>query len=102
MLQQLRVASKSWVATVIIGILVLAFALWGVADIFRGGIDTTVAEVGGQTVSSVQYDLQLKNQLRALSQQTQTDITLEQAREFGLDRNVLDQQISRAALDDQG
>lgn len=102
MLQQLRVASKSWVASVIIGILVLAFALWGVADIFRGGIDTVVAEVGSQTISSVQYDLQLKQQLRTLSQQTQTELTLEQAREFGLDRNVLDQAISRAALDDQG
>ena len=101
MLQQLRVASKSWVASVIIGILVLAFALWGVADIFRGNIDTVVADVGSQQISSNQFDLMLKNQLRALSQQTQNEITLEQARQMGLDRNILDQSINRAALDDQ-
>jgi peptidyl-prolyl cis-trans isomerase D len=101
MLQQLRKASKSPVATVVIGVLVLAFALWGVADIFRGGADTVVADVGSTQISDVEYDLQLKNQMRALSQQTGTDITLEQAKAMGLDRNVLDASINRAALDER-
>ena len=101
MLQQLRKASKSPVASVVIGILVLAFALWGVADIFRGGADTVVAEVGGTQISDVEYDLQLKNQMRVLSQQTQTELTLDQARAMGLDRNVLEASINRAALDEQ-
>jgi peptidyl-prolyl cis-trans isomerase D len=43
MMQGLRKASKSPIASVVIGVLVLAFALWGVADIFRGGADTVVA-----------------------------------------------------------
>jgi peptidyl-prolyl cis-trans isomerase D len=101
MLQQLRVASKSWVATVIIGILVLAFALWGVADIFRGGGDNVVAEVGGTEISAADYDLQMKNQIRTLSAQTQNQLTMEQAKAIGLDKNVLDQVIARAALDEQ-
>ena len=101
MLQSLRKASKSPVATAVIGILVLAFALWGVADIFRGGADTVVADVGGTTITDVEYDLQLKNQLRALSQQTKTELTMEQARAMGLDRNVLENAINRAALDER-
>jgi peptidyl-prolyl cis-trans isomerase D len=101
MLQQLRKASKSPVATAVIGILVLAFALWGVADIFRGGADTVVADVGGTTITDVEYDLQLKNQIRALSQQTKTELTMEQARAMGLDRNVLESAINRAALDER-
>ena len=100
MLQQLRSASKSWVASVIIGVLVLAFALWGVADIFRGGADTVVAEVGGTQISDAEYDQQLRSQLRALSAQTQNQLTMEQAKAIGLDKNVLDQVISRAALDE--
>ena len=87
MLQQLRVASKSWVASAIIGILVLAFALWGVADIFRGGIDTVVADVGGIQVSSADFNLQLRNQMRNLSAQTQTEITMDQAKAIGLDKD---------------
>lgn len=101
MLQQLRAASKSWVASVIIGVLVLAFALWGVADIFRGGGDTTVASVGGTDISQQEFSQQLQNQLRALSQQTQNQITLEQAKAIGLDRSVLDQMINSTALDNE-
>ncbi len=102
MMQGLRKASKSPIASAVIGVLVLAFALWGVADIFRGGADTVVAEVGSQVVSESQYDLQLKNQMRLLSSQTQTDITMDQAKAMGLDRTVLDQVVSRAALDEAG
>jgi peptidyl-prolyl cis-trans isomerase D len=101
MLQQLRTASKSWVASVIIGVLVLAFALWGVADIFRGGGDVVVATVGGTDISATDYDQQLRNQIRSLSTQTQNQITMEQAKAIGLDRNVLDQIISRTALDEE-
>jgi peptidyl-prolyl cis-trans isomerase D len=101
MLQQLRAASKSWVASVIIGVLVLAFALWGVADIFRGGGDTVVAQVGSTEISAPEFDQQLRAQIRAFSQQTQNQITMEQAKAIGLDRNVLDQVISRAALDEE-
>jgi len=101
MLQQLRKASKSPVATVVIGILVLAFALWGVADIFRGGADTVVADVGGTAISDIEFDLQFKNQIRVLSQQTQNEVTMEQARAMGLDRNVLETSINRAALDER-
>lgn len=99
MLQQLRAASKSWVASVVIGVLVLAFALWGVADIFRGGGDTVVASVGGTDISANEFDQQMRNQMRALSAQTQNPLTMEQAKAIGLDRNVLDQVISRTALD---
>jgi peptidyl-prolyl cis-trans isomerase D len=101
MLQQLRAASKSWVASVVIGILVLAFALWGVADIFRGGGDNVVAQVGGTEISSVEFDQQLRSQMRALSAQTQNQLTMDQAKAIGLDKSVLDQAISRAALDEE-
>ncbi|HEY4264761.1 MAG TPA: SurA N-terminal domain-containing protein [Micropepsaceae bacterium] len=102
MLQQLRIASKSWVASVVIGILVLAFALWGVADIFTAsGVDNVVAKVGGTEISANDYDLQLKNQIRNLSAQTKNQLTMEQAKAIGLDKNVLDQVIARAALDEQ-
>src|ERR1700704_3118695 len=102
MLQQLRAASKSWVASVIIGVLVLAFALWGVADIFRGGADTVVADVGRTQISDAEYDQQLRSQIRAISAQSQNQqqLTMEQAKAIGLDKNVLDQVISRAALDE--
>src|SRR5262249_6869848 len=67
----------------------------------RGGGDTVVAEVGDAQISATEYDQLVKNQIRQLSQQTQTELTMEQARAMGLDRNVLEQAIIRAALDEQ-
>ena len=102
MLQGLRKASKSPVASIIIGMLVLAFALWGIQDVFRGGADTLVADVGKEQVTDYQFDIQLKNQLRQLSSQTQSDITMDQLKAMGQDKVILDQIVSRAALDDAG
>jgi peptidyl-prolyl cis-trans isomerase D len=99
MLQQLRTASKSWVATVIIGALVLAFALWGVADIFRGTTDNTVADIGEMKIAASDFNSELTNQIRSVGQQAGLDLTLEQARTLGLDRSVLDNMISRVAMD---
>src|ERR1044072_4257837 len=102
MMQGLRKASKSPIASVVIGVLVLAFALWGVADIFRGGADTVVAEVGKEVISDGQFDLPLKNQLLLLSSRTRAELAMDQAKAMGLDKTVLDQVVSRAALDETG
>jgi len=102
MLQSLRKASKSWVASVFAGVLVLAFALWGVQDVFRGSTDTVVADVGSAEISSFDFDRAMRNQMRAFSAQTQTEITMDQAKAIGLDRNVLETEISQAALDEVG
>jgi peptidyl-prolyl cis-trans isomerase D len=99
MLSTLRKAAKTKVASVIIGALALAFALWGVNDIFRGGVNNVVAHVGDLDITSDQYDRELRGRMRALSQQLNTDLTLEQARAMGLDRTVLNDMISRSALD---
>ena len=102
MLQTLRAAAKTKVAGIIIGALVLAFALWGVNDIFRGTPpNTVVATVGKTDIPTTDYDRELKAQMRAVGQQTHADITLDQARALGLDRMVLDNVVSRAALDEE-
>lgn len=100
MLQGIRSASKTIAAKVILGMLVVAFALWGVSDIFRGSVATAVAEVGNTEISAVEYTQQLRDRMQAMGQQTGTAYTLEDARQFGMDRIVLDEMISRAALDE--
>lgn len=105
MLQGIRNATKHWVGylvlTIMVGGLVVAFAAWGVGDIFRGGVDTTVATVGDRTIDRDTFDLELKSQLRAYSAQQQTEITVEQARAMGLHKIILDRMIERIAMDDR-
>ncbi len=99
MLSVLRRSAKTQVAKVIIGALALAFALWGVNDIFRGAINNVVARVGGTEITLPAYDGELRQEMRRMSLQTQGDITLEQLRTMGMDRIILDRMIARIALD---
>lgn len=105
MLQGIRTATKSWLGYAVLFImtlfLVAAFALWGVGDIFRGGVDTTVATVGERTVDRATFETEMKSQLRALSNQRGTEITVEEARAMGLHKMILDRMIERIAMDER-
>ena len=98
MLRSFRRAAKTKFASVIIGALVVAFALWGVSDIFRGTVANTVASVGGTDISAADYDRELRARIRQIAQLT-PNFTLAEARAVGLDQQVLDDVISRTALD---
>ena len=36
MLDAMRRGAVNWLAKILLGLLIIAFALWGVADVFRG------------------------------------------------------------------
>lgn len=99
MLAGLRNAAKSKFAVPIIALLALSFAVWGVSDAFRGGSRDAVASVGPETVSITDYQRRFNQQIRMISQQTGETFTSQDAREAGLDQQVLQQMITGAALD---
>jgi peptidyl-prolyl cis-trans isomerase D len=99
MLQQMRKYAKSWVASIFLGLLSLSFGVWGIADIFTGTTDTSVATVGGVTIPSEVYQRDysnaLKQQIGPDGRQMQTDT----ARKLGIPKQVLNAMINRQALD---
>jgi len=99
MLQQMRAFSKGIISSIFMGALALSFAVWGIADIFRGNIDTNVLTVGSTAISSDQYSRDYKNFLKNESQRTGQDISQETAHKTGLDKIALDRIISRTAID---
>ncbi len=104
MLQSIHNATKNWFGYIILAIftslLVIAFAAWGVGDIFRGGNDTTVAEVGGHDLDRADYDRELRAEMRAAGR-GQGEITMEQARALGLPDAVLNRMVAWLALDER-
>ncbi|NJM30701.1 MAG: hypothetical protein HC855_11915, partial [Rhizobiales bacterium] len=101
MLESMRNAAKSWVAKVLIGLLVISFAVWGVTDVFTGYRAGALATVGGQEISANQFNDAFNRMLRNMSQQTGKAMTPDDARKIGLDKTVLNTLIQQAALDDQ-
>src|SRR5690349_9769339 len=103
MLRGLRTASTGWVGktimAVVVGILVVAFAAWGIGDIFRGYTRTYVAIVGSSSITPDQFPQLYPNKRNELSPRLRRPIPPDQARAFGLDRQVLGQWVQDAALD---
>ncbi|OYU50101.1 MAG: hypothetical protein CFE31_00615 [Rhizobiales bacterium PAR1] len=102
MLNAIRVASSKWlgrlVLTVIMGFLIISFAIWGIGDIFKGGINRTVATVGSTKISADDFRASFNTELRRIQQQSRRPITTEDARAFGLDRLLINRSIDEAAL----
>jgi peptidyl-prolyl cis-trans isomerase D len=99
MLNKLRSSANSFFAKLLLGLLVVSFGVWGIADIFRGYGSQTLAVVGGQEIGVQDYRTALNNQIQQISQQAGKPLTMADARSIGLDRRVLGQMVAEAALD---
>ena len=93
MLQEIRKYAKSWVSSVFLGGLALSFALWGIADIFRGSADTTVFSIGSVQMGADLFSREYHNVMR----NARTALTPEQSKLAG--EQILDRMIAGTALD---
>ncbi len=66
MLQNIRKNIQGWAARIIIGLIILTFALFGVESILAPGGDPSVAEVNGQPISRNDLQIQINMQKRRL------------------------------------
>lgn len=99
MLNALRKGTGTWIAKIFIALLVLSFAVWGVADIFGGYGARTLAQVGDREISGEEYQTRLRRQLTTLGARFGRSLTMEEGRALGIDRQVLQQMIGEVALD---
>jgi len=86
---------------VVMGVLIVSFGIWGIADIFRGFGQSTLAKVGHIEISLNEFRQIYNDRLQQIGRQFGRPLTQEQARAFGFDRQVLQQTIAEAALDEK-
>jgi peptidyl-prolyl cis-trans isomerase D len=105
MLRGMRKASSNWlgktIMAVVMGVLIISFGVWGIADIFRGFGQSRLAKVGHIEISTEQFRRLYTDKLQQIGRQFGQSLTMEQARAFGIDRQVLQQTIAEAALDEE-
>lgn len=99
MLDSMRRAAQTWVAKLLFGILVFSFGIWGVADVFRGWGQGSIAKVGGVPISAEEFNRAYQQELDQISRQANKRITAEQGRALGLDRRVINQLVGGAAIE---
>ena len=105
MLEGMRKASQGavgkFVMTIVMGLIIVSFVVWGVGDMLRGFTSSTVAKVGATKISAQQYQNELQSELYRLQRQMRQPLTPAQARAFGLDTQVLDRLVDQAAIDER-
>ncbi|MDH2353279.1 SurA N-terminal domain-containing protein [Bradyrhizobium sp. SSUT18] len=105
MLRGMRKASSNWlgktIMAVVMGVLIISFGVWGIADIFKGFGQSTLAKIGRTEISLNEFRQIYTDRLQQISRQFGRPLSPDQARAFGLDRQVLQQTIAEAALDEE-
>jgi len=101
MLQAFRQGIGSWFVKGFMGLLILAFVVWGIADVFRNFGVTTLASVGKTQISIEGFRRTFNERLQQLSRQLGRPITPAQAQILGLDRQILGELLSESALDQE-
>lgn len=103
MLEGLRVASQNWIGrsimALVMGFIVISFAIWGVGDVFHGMTTQRLARVGHGEVTVDAYKNAYQNELRRIQQRLRRAVTNEEARRYGLDLQVLERLVTGVALD---
>ena len=105
MLESIRNASQGVagkaIMTVIMGLIIVSFVIWGVGDMLRGFSPSTVASVGGAKISAQDYRIAYDRAIQQYQRRLRRPFTNQEARQIGLDRSVLQQLLSEAAVDDE-
>lgn len=109
MLEAFRKAAQGWAAKVLLSLLVIAFGVWGITDVFSGisvsfarwtGFGPQdLAKVGDVVINSETFRQDLNKNLQRVSRQMGGTLSLEDARKLGLDQQTFDQMINAAVVD---
>jgi peptidyl-prolyl cis-trans isomerase D len=92
--------AHSWVVKGLMLILVVSFGIWGVGDIFRGNpLQRKVAKVGDEAITVQELNHAFEKKLTEFRQKSGMDLTMQQAKQLGLQDLVLDELVDRAELD---
>ncbi|AWK85095.1 peptidylprolyl isomerase [Azospirillum thermophilum] len=100
MLQFIRNFAGSWIVKILFVLLILSFGVWGIGDVVRqSGISDTVAEVGKVEIKRDALDQEFRRQIDRLRPMLGGNLTVEQARQFGLLDQSLNGLVQRTLLD---
>jgi peptidyl-prolyl cis-trans isomerase D len=96
MLERIREHAQGWIARIILGLIALTFAFWGVDSYFKGdGQERPAAKINDHEISQREFLKSLKDQGEALRQQTGGKVE-----EKALRAHVMEQLVNTSLLTD--
>ncbi len=106
MLIEIRERASSWVAYIIIGLLILSFALWGIQEYFGAGGLPPVAKINDVEISQQEFNQQFQQRKQMLQSVLGAGYAEQYADETELRKQVVDgmvrSELLRQEVDDAG
>ncbi|RMF10730.1 MAG: hypothetical protein D6763_05025 [Alphaproteobacteria bacterium] len=99
MLNAMRRRVSSFLVTILMGLLIASFAIWGIGDVFRTGGGNVIATVGEARITPSAFSREFENEVRRWQQQLGPEFSAAQARSLGIHRQVLARMVSRISFD---
>ena len=102
MLNFLRKNATGPLGIALIFLLVFAFSIWGVGDIFRGYNANILAQIGDREVNAQNYLFRFNREINRVSSDAQRLISTDEAKNAGLHYQVLDRIIVETSINAAG
>ena len=83
---------------ILVGLLVIAFAVWGVNDVFTPNARDAVIAVGDKEVSRQEFEAQFSRELRVIARERGEGLSNEEAYRQGLHRQILSRMVTDAVI----
>jgi len=84
---------------VLVGLMVLSFAVWGMEDIFSPGNQDAVVTLGETPVTNDEFSSAFRNEVNRVNEERGEALTNEEAYRLGIHRNVLDVLVTAKVID---
>lgn len=91
MLEAIRSRAQTWIAKVILALITIPFALWGIDSYVSGGGEPPVAEVGDDSVGQREFFRALHNKRDSIQERTHSEVDIENK---AFRQEVLDQLVN--------
>jgi peptidyl-prolyl cis-trans isomerase D len=98
MIANFRRFAKSGFATVLIGLLIVSFGVWGVRDVFKGQVTNQVIVAGKRTLGPQDFKVEFDRARKGLEQQVGQPVSQEMAVENKFDVRLLDELATRESF----
>lgn len=99
MLTELRKVTRGWVALGVIGLLALAFAIWGINDVFTPIRSNEVATGRDVTVSQNEFETAFDNELKGIQREAGRTVTRQEAVAANFHMRIVDRLVTQRAFD---
>jgi peptidyl-prolyl cis-trans isomerase D len=98
MLDQMRRGAQTWVAKILIGILVASFAVWGVSGFLGGAGTNVIVTVGDTEIPTSRFQQDYARAIQGYTRQIGRALSPTEAAQIGVPQQVLGRLITEATM----